>query len=228
MTRAYHFGGHYYNDSFECHCYYLAVEALGQAALNDRDSKPVRVTSFIHSFIGNYFLPTYHVSGAVLGPGGHRPETGDKPPTSSPACGQTAVSEAGGQVCGALKADHPRRKQDDELDKSTEVPTSLVCPGGVSPLETAGQGGGDSARGQQWGAVVRGVCAARLTLPGPAAEGGASEEEKESQMALPVQMPFQSASITCGMGKAAGGSRPQVDLFFFRHKWTSQLTDTHY
>ena len=178
-------------------------------------------------------LPTYHVSGAVPGPGGHRPETGDKPPTSSPACGQTAVSEAGGQVCGALKADHPRRKQGDEQDKRTEVPTSLVCPGGVSPLDTAGPGGGDSARGQQWGSAVGwGRHRSVYRTPGPSGSGGGGRglrggKRKSDGSAGSNALSVGPHHLRGGEG-GRGLNRPPVDLFFFRHKWASQLTDTHY
>ena len=61
----------------------------------------------------------------------------------------------------------------------------------VSLLDTAGQGGGIwpgvSRGGQQWGEVIRGVCAASLTLPDLSGEG---EDKKESQMAGPVQISF--------------------------------------
>lgn len=116
-------------------------------------------------------LPTYHVSGAVLGPGGQTRDWGQAPHLQpcSWSDGSVRGRRAGLRV---LKADHPRRKQDDELDKSTEVPTSLVCPRGVSPLDTAGQGGGDSAGGQKWGVVVRGVC--RMPDPSRSGWGGRS------------------------------------------------------
>ena len=96
-----------YRESSECYCDDLAVEVLLQVSLNDQDNKPVRVTCILSS-TGKYLLPTYHVSGSVQGPGGCSPDAGDKPCPC--CCGQMTVSDAGGQVCGTLKADHPHRK----------------------------------------------------------------------------------------------------------------------
>lgn len=149
------------------------MDASLQASRNDQDNKPVRVTR-IFSFTGKYLLPTDHVSGSVLGPRGCSPEAGDKPSSSGPAGGQTTVSDAGGQVCGTLKAAHPHRKQ----DKKTEVPTCLLCPGKrhswTLQAKEEGIWPGVSCGGQQWGEVIRGVCAASLTLPGLSGEGGDS------------------------------------------------------
>lgn len=162
---------------------------LHSKLLQTMDNKPVRVTRIL-SFTGRYLLPTDHVSGSVLGPRGRSPKAGDKPSSSGPACGQTTVSDAGGQVCGTLKAAHPHRKQ----DKRTEVPICQLCLGKhhswTLQAKEEGIRPGVSSGGQQWGEVIRGVCAASLTLPGLSGEGGDSGEEKESQMTGPVQISF--------------------------------------